>query len=71
MLDRDTVIRHPHSPDDPRISVTMQEDGAEIVLFFPPGDPVNDPHARPSTYMGEVDPVEVRLLSQPGRPFPP
>jgi hypothetical protein len=61
MLDRDTVIQHPHSPDDPRISVTMEEDGARLILFFPPEN----------GFTGLVDPTEVRLLPQEGKPFLP
>ena len=46
MLDKDTVIRHPHAAtkargqkariDDPRTSVAMQEEGATLTLFFDP-----------------------------------
>ena len=34
MLDSETVIRHPHSRSDPRTSVTMNDRGCELVLFF-------------------------------------
>jgi hypothetical protein len=34
VLDSETVIRVPHSDDDPRISVSMKTHGCELVLFF-------------------------------------
>jgi hypothetical protein len=34
MFDRDTVIRKPHSKDDPRVSVTMKEHGCDLTVFF-------------------------------------
>jgi hypothetical protein len=34
VLDSETVIRVPHSDDDPRVSVAMKTQGCELVLFF-------------------------------------
>jgi hypothetical protein len=64
MLDRDTEIRHPHDStvsreggrkqvrgDDPRVSVSMQEEGATLTLFFDPE----------TAWSGEAPLLEVRL----------
>jgi hypothetical protein len=36
MLDRDTVIRAPHSRSDPRVSITILDEGVALTLFFAP-----------------------------------
>jgi hypothetical protein len=64
VLDRDTVIRSPHAAtrtcvdgrtetriDDPRVSVSMQEDGATLTLFFDPD----------MAWTGEAPLAEIRL----------
>jgi hypothetical protein len=60
MRDRDTVIRIPHSDDDPRLSATIEEDGVTLVLFFD----------REGAYSGAA-PLEVRLAPTEGGDFRP
>jgi hypothetical protein len=74
MLDRDTVIRSPHAAthvrkdgrtvtqvDDPRVSVTMQEEGATLALFFD----------RERAWAGDAPLLEVRLTPTAGGVFEP
>ena len=75
MLDRNTVIRDRHIPakagkdgkrhgpdPDPRTSVTMQDDGATVTLFFDPG----------TAWTSEALLLEVRLTPpESGEPFEP
>jgi hypothetical protein len=51
MLDPDTEIRHPHSADDPRVSVATQEEGATLTLFFDPA----------TAWAGDAPLLEIRL----------
>jgi hypothetical protein len=51
MLDQNTVINVPHSDTDPRTSVTVQEQGAVLTLFFP----------AETALSGEAELLEVRL----------
>jgi hypothetical protein len=75
MFDRDTVITSPHDATvtfegakkhvevhDPRTSVAMIEGGVKLTLFFVGED----------AFLGEADPVEIRLEPRPGsEPFDP
>lgn len=72
MLDRDTVVNVPHSVTvsasgrkrvvDPRISVTLQEGGAALTLFFDPA----------TAWTGTAPLLEVRLEPpSSGQPFEP
>jgi hypothetical protein len=61
MLDKNTAIHVPHSPDDPRISVTMVESWATITLFYP----------RETGLSGEDQPIEVRLTPPRAGEFEP
>ena len=74
MLDRDTVIRDPHEANvtrkagrrhvdviDPRVSVSMQEQGAALTLFFDRAD----------AHSGESALLEVRLTPTAGGDFEP
>jgi hypothetical protein len=74
MRDRDTEIRHPHDStvtreggrkqvriDDPRVSVSMQEEGATLTLFFEPD----------TAWTGEAPLLEVRLSPTTGGTFEP
>ena len=73
MLDSETVIRSPHDAtvtlrrgnkhvqvNDPRTSVTMADQGCEVVLFFEGAD-----------FSGEAQLLEVRMLPAAGAPFEP
>lgn len=51
MRDSDTVVRSPHSDDDERVSVSMQEDGATLTIFFDPE----------TAWSGRAPVLEVRL----------
>jgi hypothetical protein len=74
MLDRETVIRSPHEAtlirkegrpehrvDDPRMSVSMQEEGATLTVFFDPE----------TAWSGEAPLLEVRLTPTTGGAFEP
>jgi hypothetical protein len=73
MLDRNTVIRHPHEPGelrngkrephpDPRVSVTIQDDNATVALFFDAA----------TAFGGEAPLLEVRLTPPDSdEPFEP
>jgi hypothetical protein len=74
MLDRDTVIRSPHEAtpirkkgrsehrvDDPRMSVSMQEEGATLTVFFDPE----------TAWSGEAPLLEVRLTPTDAGTFEP
>jgi hypothetical protein len=74
MHDRDTEIRHPHDStvtreggrkqtrvDDARVSVSMQEEGATLTLFFEPE----------TAWSGEAPLLEVRLNPTAGGTFEP
>jgi hypothetical protein len=72
VLDRNTEIRVPHAvtrgkdghierTDDPRVSVTMQEQGATVTLFFDRG----------RALAGDADLLEIRLTPRPSGIFEP
>lgn len=74
LRDRDTVIRSPHAVtqtrkagktetrvDDPRVSVTVQEQGATLTLFFDPE----------TAWTGEAPLLEIRLTPPATGPFQP
>jgi hypothetical protein len=74
MRDRDTVIRHPHEANvtrkggrkhvdvvDPRVSVSMQEAGATVTLFFDPE----------RAHAGDAPLLEVRLTPPENGEFAP
>jgi hypothetical protein len=74
MRDRDTVIRHPHEANvtrkagrkhvdviDPRVSVSMQEEGATVTLFFDPE----------KAHAGDAPLLEVRLTPLASGEFAP
>jgi hypothetical protein len=74
MLHRDTEIRHPHDQTvtrkdgvterdthDPRVSVSMQEEGATLTLFFDPD----------RAWTGDADLLEVQLTTTKAGDFQP
>ena len=74
MRDRDTVIRHPHEVSvsrkagrkhveviDPRVSASMQEEGATVTLFFDPK----------RAHAGDAPLLEVRLTPPASGKFEP
>ena len=74
MRDQDTVVRSPHEAtrtrkngktetrvQDPRVSVAMQTDGAELVLFFEPE----------RAWTGDAELLEIRLTPPESGRFEP
>jgi hypothetical protein len=61
MLDSETVIHSPHSDTDDRLSVSIEEEGGTLVLFFP----------RDTGWSGESKLLEVQLLPRKREPFEP
>lgn len=60
MRDKDTVIRLPHSDTDPRVSVTIKDEGLTLVLFFVAAD-----------VTGKGPLLELRLEPDADKPFEP
>ena len=64
MLDSETVIRVPHSDDDPRVSVAMKTQGCELVLFFDDAGrqgPLRELRLLPDTT--ELEPAALRRIA--------
>jgi hypothetical protein len=61
MLDSETVVRSPHSDTDDRLSVSIEEEGGTLVLYFP----------LDTGWSGESELLEVQLLPRKKEPFEP
>lgn len=63
-ISHDEWIKGDREPRDPRMSVTMQEEGATLTLFFDGAD-------LGKAFRGEAPVIEVRLEPSPGGTFEP